>query len=178
MLIDSRQLAYETFQGCRHSWAGNEALFTLLIPMLDEASEKGVLVLEVPESRIEALRPHERARIEQVLESEPLAFEGLTESSHRLLDLCHLAAVELKELWVAGAFGPVRSLGYAMHPVPSLIASGERFDPEQFQFNFRVAAYHWLELSLEIQRALAGAVGLGMDRADKLALSKGFAVKI
>jgi len=176
MLIDSMKLAYETFQSCRRLLPETEALLTVLIPTLDEVRERGVLVLEVPDSRIEPLSSYYKRKIGCGPEIELSGRVSVLESSRRLLDLCYVAAVDLTRLWVAGARGAVLSLGYALHIVPSLVTSGKALDPKLYEFNFRIAAFHWVELSPEMREAMANAAGHELERAERLARSDGFAI--
>ncbi len=149
MLIDSMELAYETFQGCRLRALYSEALLTALIPTLEEVRETGLLVLDVPESHLEPLP----SDFKRATECRPdVERKTLHNRDQQWLRLCYISAVELRRLWADGAHRAVRSLGYAMHNVPYEISSGglPRLMPISIQkwldpfwgFEFRVAAFH------------------------------------
>lgn len=178
MLIDSMKLAYKTFQYCRHLYPDSGAMLAVLIETLDEVQESGMLTVDVPESRLKFLSYDFVRDISCGPDSERGSLDTLPESSRRLLSLCCSAADELSDLWVAGARGAVRALGYALHIVPSLVASGNALHPELFNFNFRVAAFHWLELSTDMRVALTNAAGIEQGEADKLARTDGFGLDI
>jgi len=70
----------------------------------------------------------------------------------------------------------VGNLGYALHNVPRFIRHPGSFDPDMFQFCFRIAAFNWDHHSLDLRRALCATIGIGLDRAERLIRSKGFAI--
>jgi len=171
MLVDSMKLAYETFQGCRLGAPYSEALLTALIPTLEEVRESGMLVLDVPDSRIEPLP----SGFKEVIECDPDVERKTPRSrDQQWVNLCYISAVELRRLWAAGAHGAVRSLGYAMHEVPNEISLGG--SPTDWDFEFRVAAFHWSDFSSATHDALANIADFDVDRVDKLVQREGFAV--
>jgi hypothetical protein len=93
------------------------------------------------------------------------ATHPLSGEQQRLLAALGLAAEELERLVSAGATGPVRSLGYAVHVLPDLIRSRVDLSPREFRFNFRVAAVHWAAFSPAMQTALCGLAGFSPEEA-------------
>lgn len=107
--------------------------------------------------------------------------EGLAgrEPDHqRLLAVLRFGIADLERLLAAGCTGPVRSLGYALHNIPDLLAGQEPFARDLFRFNFRVAACHWHSLGPALQSALCELVGVTLDVARRLLQRDGFAVNI
>lgn len=70
----------------------------------------------------------------------------------------------------------IASLGYALHPLPALVKSGELFDPEGFRFCFRIAAFGWDDLSLEMREVLCGLVGIEPLDAQRRMAQEGFVI--
>jgi hypothetical protein len=103
-------------------------------------------------------------------------FTELPDEDRRLLALVRTAAVELERLWRDGMVGPLRSLAYAMHFVPGLVGTEERFDVTEFGFCFAIAAFHWSSYSPAMREALADAAGLTREEAEMWVQRDGFAV--
>jgi len=47
-----------------------------------------------------------------------------------------------------------------------------------FQFNFRIATFHWSELSANMQQALCNLVGIERAEADRLVAQGNFAIDV
>lgn len=71
----------------------------------------------------------------------------------------------------------IRSLGYALHPLPRLVRIGEKFEPEDFQFNFRIAASWWSELPPSVREILPELAQISPGRVDRLIAKPGFTIR-
>jgi hypothetical protein len=176
-------LAYEIFQGCRHddgSGARRNRLATLLDLLIytwEEVDRTGNLEVEFltsslasfdlrPDYGVDALEPRHQVN-------------GLPSEQQRLLELIRASTVELKRLCSANPPVAVTcSLGYALHELPDLVRDGGYEATFFLQWGFRVAAYAWSDLSIEMRQILCELAETSIDRAEKLITRDGFAVKI
>ena len=172
-------LAETTFLDCRYCGPASGELLGLLTEAFVQVRERGTLLVEFPPARLAAvktffgpLRTHDEVRTNSASIAE------LSPEKLRLLWLVEVAAGELQRLWSAKAKGAIRSLGYAVHPISELVLSKHAFEPRLFSFNFRIAAFHWSELSSEMQQALCDLAGIERTQADSLVAQENFAVKI
>jgi hypothetical protein len=171
LLIDSMALAYEAFQGSRHLFAGTEPLVSMLVRTLPLVEERNALRVEVPASWTRALDPYHQTAIR----CEPGADPSRPMNQH-LLPAIACGAQDLLRLWPAGAHAAVRSLGYALHPLPDLVGSGGRFDPKDFRFCFRIAAFCWHDLSPSLREVLCGLCGIDPHEAQRRVAEEGFVI--
>lgn len=186
MLIDSAKVAYEVFQACRHfGWRTEvppdvldlmRALFDLLDRTLDEVERRGALVIEVPDSWLDAVHPYYREAVGADPGADRSPIHRLHPQGQQILQLVRIAAGEFRRLLSSGAHGAMRSLGYALHPLPDLIPDGERFEPDMFGFNFRIAAFHWSALSPEMQQALCELARIEPSEVERLLGEEGFVI--
>lgn len=181
MLIDSMKLASQTFLFCR--WAIPDMTnlhLELLIWMFDQLRRNDELEMELPDSWPQPVDfinfVKETYKVSQKVDRVRLS--SLPQKGQQLLSLIELGAKELQRLWASDSVIAVRSIGYALHPIPGLVRSSEIFDAELFQFNFRIAAFCWTDLSQEIQQAFCDIVGAKRERVEKLLDQKGFAIDI
>jgi hypothetical protein len=172
ILIDSMALAYVAFQGCRQLSAGIEPLLEMLVRTLPQVEERSDLRVEVPTSWARALDPYYQAEIR----AEPGADRGSPLLNRQLLPAIAIGAGELQRLWSVGARAAIASLGYALHRLPALVRSGERFDPEGFGFCFRIAAFRWDDLSCEMREVLCRLAGIDLPEARLRVAREGFVV--
>jgi hypothetical protein len=178
VLIDGMALAYSAFQGCRCIGRGppdvyirSERALELLGQVIPVLVARHAVVVDVPASWLDDLdRP-----VREEITRHAGALRGALHNRH-LMPPMGIGAAELLRLWRAGAMPAVRSLGYAFHFFPHLVRSGERFDPELFQFCFRIAAHHWDELSFEMRAVLIALAGIDPYRAARLVAREGFAI--
>jgi hypothetical protein len=171
VLLDSMALAYEAFQGCRHHLPGTPALLELLELVLVQVEMSGALRVEVPSSWLTALTPGMRAEIR----ARRWIGRGRL-ANPQLLPAIAAGAAELSRLWSAGAEPALRSLGYALHNLPLLASSGERFEPKEFLFCFRIAASRWADLSPEMRLSLCELAGITPETAERKVAEVGFVI--
>ena len=177
--IDSMKLARQTFLFCR--WAMPETTnlhLDLLILIFDQLRRNDKLEIEIPDSWPQPVDfvnfAKETYKIDQTVDKVRLS--SLPSKGQQLLSLIELGAKDLQRLWASGSTTAVRSLGYALHPIPMLVRSSKIFDAELFQFNFRIAAFCWTEFSQETQQALCDTVGAKREKVEKALGQKGFAI--
>jgi hypothetical protein len=173
-VIDSLTLAYEALQSCRHGDSGTEAMLTLSVYALDCVDRTGYLEVEVP---VSSLSRWSRLRVAPLAQRH--AVRELLPQQQRLFALMKASVVELDRLSSSHPSEKVlRSLGYALHVLPSLIRRGG-FNVRLFRgFCFRVGAYAWSDLSDEMRRILCELAETRIDRVNQLIKMDGFAVKI
>ncbi len=171
ILIDSMALACEAFQGCRHLFPGTAPLLETLVRTLPRVQEQDALRVKVPASWVRALEPHYQAAIS----AEPGADRGRP-MNQQLLSAIAIGAGELQRLSSAQAHAAIASLGYALDPLPDLVRSGERFDPEQFEFCFRIAAFRWDDLSPRMREVLGGLADIEPHEARRRVAQEGFVI--
>lgn len=104
------------------------------------------------------------------------AIAALSPDKRYLLAILEYATLEMLELCKVGSGEAIRSLGYALHPLCALVRTDEPVDPKLFQFNFRIAARHWAELSVDLRQSLCDLAGYELDEAEQLVTQEGFAI--
>ena len=174
--IDSMRLAYDTFQLCRYPGAATDVFLDLLIRTLDQVRLNDELITEIPESWLQEVNSSATEEINPTVDRVRLS--GLPPKGRQLLSLIELGAEELRGLWASDSIIAVRSIGYALHPIPGLVRLSERFDAEMFRFNFRIAAFCWTELSEEVKQALCHIVRAKREKVEQVYNKEGFAVDI
>jgi len=178
MLVDSIKLAYWTFQSCRHLGPETGLLLDVLSGTLDTVKQNDTLVVEIPESWFSSISSSIQQEIKISPDVDRVQLSRLPQKNQQLFSFVYLGANVSKRLWSTGSRRAVQSLGYALHNIPSFLRSSERFDPELYEFSFRVAASHWPELGTELQQTFCDLVGLELDQAEKLLSTKGFGIDI
>jgi hypothetical protein len=174
MLMDSMKLAQHTLLLCRYGVPEAAAALEILVPVLLAVQEDHSGLVPVDDERLLDLPLHLR----QAIAAGPTAeVQRLSDEALPLLGFCTIACVELTALLNQGDVAAARSLGYAVHFVPSLIRHGRELEPEPFRdFCLRITAFHWHKLSAEMHEALAGAAGLSLEGAEALASKDDFPI--
>lgn len=176
MLIDSVALLDATMLGCRHGGVGAAPFLQSTLDVLQEGQAQGYLLVELPAD----WGTHGKAFVEEAVVSEPpesrLPIESLSPDKRYLLTIYIYAVSELIELCKAGSGNAVQALGYALHPLCSLLITDEPVMPDLFQFNLRIAAAYWTELSYLFRMALCDLAGYTMKEAEDLIAKPGFAI--
>ena len=103
---------------------------------------------------------------------------GLPEKGQQLLSFVEVGLAELQRLSLAAPTEAVRSLGYALHPIPHLVRNSEEFDAQSYRFCFRIVAFFWSELSPEVQQAFCDRVGMDRYRGEILMQTPGFGINM
>ena len=176
--VDSMRLAYETFQLCRYPGAATDIFLDLLIRTLEQVRLKDELITEIPESWLQEVNSSATEESEINPTADSVRLSGLPPKGRQLLSLIELGAKESRRLWASDSIIAVRSLGYALHPIPGLVRFSERFDAEMFRFNFRIAAFCWTELSEEAKQVLCDTVRARREKVEQVYNQEGFAVDI
>ncbi|MEO0869571.1 MAG: hypothetical protein AAFY17_14265, partial [Cyanobacteria bacterium J06642_11] len=176
--------AQMTFQGCRHLKPGVDLALGCLITVLDTVQKENTLILNISTSGLATdlttLPDHWLACISNPSVNSPFVrVDTLPIDSRRLFRACCVAAKELNALWrSASAHSAIRSLGYAMHVVPPLVATGKPLKSNLYQLSFKAAAYQWTTFSTEMQQVLADMAGLNLSLANTLANTPGYAINM
>lgn len=172
--IDAMALAYEAFQGCRGFLPGTEVLLAIADQILPLVARTATTIVAVPPTWLGALPPDVVDVLARAVEN----VRAPAVTAPQVLRTIAIAIRELLRLWSAGERGAIRSLGYALHPLPSLVRAGEQFDPKYFGFNLRVAAFHWAAYSAEAQHALAALAGVDPGQVAERLARPGFVVEM
>ena len=171
MRVDSVTLAAEAFDACRHGLEMAGTLLPALLAAMDAAENGDTLWPELKDDKLAGLEPDTRRAIEASPGEAPACPVG-----DPLWKFCRTGALELLCLWREGRGAAVRSLGYALHPVPAALRDGEALDPERYELCFAVAAFCWDEYARPLHEELARRMGLPLKDAVALARQEGFAV--
>jgi hypothetical protein len=182
-VIDTLHLAYYLFHYCRHdnerSGLRRDLLVSVarvLIHARGEVRRTGNLEVEAPTSSLAFVYLRSEMEIDPLAARTKVA--DLNRRQQRLLELTLACADELARYCLSSApVALLSSLGYALHSLPALVRNG-RFDATQFRFNFRVAAFAWPDLSVEMTKMLCELVEVSIDQAQEWISSTGFALKM
>jgi hypothetical protein len=178
MLVDVMKLANWTFQSCRHVQPGTSVLLNILQTCLKMAEEDGNLVADSPECQLNSIPAYVFKDIQVAPDRQQVRnIVDLNEMKQQLLFLVYMGTQELIRLVSSGSTKAVRSLGYALHNIPDLIVGGEQFDPQLFEFSFRVAAGSWSEYSREMQASLCRTAKLDMQDVEARIEQDGYAIE-
>jgi hypothetical protein len=169
--LDCPRLAAAAFQACRHLQDDTPRLLDVLVIVLAQAQDEATLRPEVPERLVAGLAAQVRGEI-SVGAQEPAAFLA----DQVLIGFCRTAALELQRLWREDRQDAVRSLGYAMHPVPAMLRDGADLDPDKYELCFAVAAYCWDDYEVSLRAELARQMDMELKEATRLAHEVDFAV--
>ena len=171
MRVDSLKLAAETFDACRHGLPAAGALLPALLVAMDASDADETLRPAVRDEKLAGLGEEARREIAAAADGAPPY-----RARHPLWKFCRTGALELLCLRREGRTAALRSLGYALHPVPAALRDGEKLDPQRYELCFAVAAFAWDEYSEPLQAELARRLGLSLQEAAALAREEGFAV--
>lgn len=177
MLVDSMKLAYEAFQAARHGYSKSDVL-DLFVRTLALVRERDAMVVEVPRSWVRDLDPYFEQTIQPDEDGARRQPSQLSESGRGLLTFIEVCAEELGEMCSSGApLAAIQSVGYALHPLPELVEGPEGlFHSHLFNFNFRIAAFHWPVLPPNLQVAFCYLAGVEPEQAEELVNQPDFAI--
>jgi hypothetical protein len=171
MLIDSTIFMYGVFQDCRHG-RGMERRLDVLIEAFEIAKQQGRLVVEVPETWVNANELRYSVVVNQEQDS------ALLPANQQLFSLIYIGTQELKRLCALEAKHALRCLGYAFRNIPALLRTPDQFSPKAYMGCFRIVSNHWDKLSFEMRQAFCDVLGLGLEEATTMANSPGFPSKV
>jgi hypothetical protein len=185
MLIDSPSILGATFQRCRllRGRADIGELLELVSDILSVVEQQGKFLIDVPEGWVpekwvNAVRGDTQRGIDDMNATMKLSdHDVLSAEKRRVISLLRLLVRELHRLWAIGADDTVRRLGHAFH---NINGKGLRMPDEPgtdaSMWYFRVISADWDELSLEMREGCCRAVGLGLQEAEALINTQGFAI--
>jgi hypothetical protein len=177
MLVDSMKLAYEAFLAARLGYSKGDVL-ELFARTLALVRERDAMVVEVPRSWVQDLDPYYHQTIQPNEDSTWCQVSQLSESGRGLLTFIEVCAEELGAMCSSGApLTAIQSVGYALHPLPELVEGrAGLFEPHQFQFNFRIVAFHWSVIPPNLQVALCYLAGFEPEEVEDLLHQPDFAI--
>src|SRR5258708_31128556 len=170
-LIDTTDIMYGTFQSCRHALHHTGTALNLLAETLEMVKQQGMFVVEDSD---EWVNKNNLQRLVVSPGDNTKQDNSLSPASERLFSLLYIGAQELQRLWALEAKQAVRCLGYSFHFIPAILRTPEEFSPEGYMTCFRLIAYHWDQLSVEMRQAYCKILDLEFEVATKLATSPGY----
>jgi hypothetical protein len=178
MKIDSLKLMYRTFQSCRHALEDAAILVGILHTILETVQHEQMFIVSVPTDVLRLLPASVQQEIMLPASEAVLRRSVWSPEQQLLFALIYTGIQELTRLITTDSTHAVRSLGYALHVIPSFLRAPERFDRTDYQFCFRIAAAHWDELSAGMQQALCNVIGQDVATVSQLVQTDGFTIKM
>lgn len=175
-LVDSIELAYGTMLWCRYGGPESSEYLQQLIDVLQQVEAQGCLIVEMPSEWMASAKVPMFETFVRENTSHRQPTSELPADKRHLLAILEYAAHEMLTLCKAGSIRTIHSLGYAFHPLCELVRKDEPVDPRLFQFNFRIAAAHWSELSEDMRQSLCDLAGFTCDKAEWLMTQEGFVI--
>lgn len=174
--VDCIAVADSAFLCCRIGAPQSGDFLGLLVEMFVQVNEAGTLLVNMPATWLVSAKSFYGEIGVHAAPTHRVLVADLPPDKQRVFWFIELAARELQRLSAVGAAGAIRSLGYAVHPLCALVQSDEAFDAQMFQFNLRIAAFHWSDLSAEMQDALCNLASIERAEAVRLLGQKNFTI--
>jgi hypothetical protein len=158
MKMDSTVLMYCAFQSCREMSPDAPAYLGALVPVLEAVRREQTFIVALHDevgASVSALEMYSWASTDV---DWPHG-HAVTPMHSRMLTLIDAGQRDLQRFATAGLSEAVLALGYALHPLPSLLRQPDEFEPGQYAFCLAVIAKHWHELSGETRAAFCRLIG-------------------
>ncbi len=175
-LIDSILLLDATMLWCRHGGVEAAKYLQELMDVFLRVQTQGHLLVDMPADWVASADVPMNEAIVRETPNDRNEVAMLPPDKRYLLAIFEYATAEMLELCKTGRGETIRSLGYALHPLCALVRTDEPVHPRLFQFNFRIAARHWAELSVDLRQSLCDLAGYEFDEAEQLVTQEGFAI--
>ncbi len=163
MHINCLPLLYIAFQHCRHGLPETEKVLEIVEPLSGAAQAARNLLVELRADSIHAFREAYQPRIAQYASHADAAPATLAPAGAQLFNLCRLGVQEAMRLIAADQLNALRALGYALHPIPALVPTSQKFDPKDWMFCLGILANEWRCYSSSFQHACCNLVALRPD---------------
>ncbi|HEY8946029.1 MAG TPA: hypothetical protein VIM73_17295 [Polyangiaceae bacterium] len=158
MKIDSTALMYCAFQSCRELSPDAAAYLGVLVPVLEAVRRERTFVVELDDelgAQILALDMYAWASADVYWPHGA----AVAPAHSQMLTMIDAGVRDLQRLVTSGLSDAVAALGYALHPLPSLLRQPDDFESGQYAFCLAVTAKHWRDLSGEMRDAFRKLVG-------------------
>lgn len=156
--VSSLRVMGPTFQSCRGPAPSAAAQLKTLIAVLDEVQRQGALVIEAPDG-LPGL-PVDSTEFRPASDETNPPEEVMRHPAYaRIFAVIDAGARDLARFIEAGEHKAARSLGYAMHVLPSLLVAPEEFDRRSYAFCLKQVAEHWDLMSARTREVLRELVG-------------------